>query len=47
MANSIINFDKCPEELDKIESLMKKWNMKTRTKVLLKCLNKVYAQESV
>lgn len=47
MANSIINFDKSQDELKKIEFLMKKWNMRTRTKVLLKCVNKVYAQENV
>lgn len=40
---SIIDFSQ--EQLDKVEFLMKKWDMKTRSKVLEKCLEKIYSLE--
>jgi len=35
------------DELKKIEFLMKKWGLKTRSRTILKCLEKAFAQENI
>jgi len=39
--------DLSQEQLDEVETLMKKWELKTRSKAFEKCLEKIYALENV